>query len=133
MKQKQIYYGKVSLDNDFELYKNFVFLYCQKHFMEGRITAVPSDLLLKLLTMYVMYGFSKETRLKAVNFLKQKDVKRIDYLNHQLVRSGFLVCGASSQDKSLQAGLESIGEYLKQSSGEPIHFAFMFQLQVKTH
>lgn len=133
MENKQVFFGKVSLDNDFELYKNFVFLYCQKHFMEKRITAMPSDLLLKLLTLYTMRGFSKETKQEAVRFLKQRDLKRIDNLNHQLMRGGFLVCGISKQDKTLHEGLQQIREYLQSNSGNSTNFAFIFQLQVKSN
>lgn len=131
-RKPQTYYSKVFLDSDIELYEAFIKIHCMKEVMSntGKLHDLPSDQLIRLLAIYLKFGYSRDTRHYAKELFGLKDIKRIDFLNHQLTKFGFLYSpSAVKQDKELNESLQGIEKYLKSNVGGPVSFSFVFSVK----
>ncbi|NBO36858.1 hypothetical protein EBU91_04920 [bacterium] len=131
MAKRPIFAALIKLDDDLELYKTFLYLYCTKKKLAGEISIIPREQLLVLLSLYMKYGFSEETKLKAEKILGIDKRATLNSFNHDLTAQGFLVPHLiKKSNKDLKESLKEIKEYIESNKAEFLLFNFCFKLEI---
>jgi hypothetical protein len=130
-KSRTAYRSVLSLDNDLELYEQFVHLHCVSKLISKQISKIPRKQLLTLLALYLKYDYSKETKLKALHILGIDNASTLNSFNFELTELGFLTSDiVSTRVKHLNKSLKVIQQYIQNNISEEVDFAFLFTLKV---
>jgi hypothetical protein len=131
-KSTPIYRSVLKVENDLELYEQFVYLHCVSRFLSGHIPKMPRKQLLLLLALYLKDGYSKETKAKAMQVLNLESANILNSFNFELSSFGFLVPDmVSSHTKHLNKSLTTIRDYIKRNLNKDAHCDFLFSLKLK--
>jgi len=90
MSNKLSYTTIHSVDNDLELYKSAVLYYSSTRVLRGLNTSIIRTQLINLLSLYLMYGYSKSTRVMSEKALGITEAT-VNTYNKNLRDLGYLV------------------------------------------
>lgn len=114
--------GEVLHDNEIEKVCAAVYLFSCYRKMSGHSTKILRRKLIYLLSLYVMYDYTKETKEKAAQILGVS-IKDVNGYNHELRSQGYLVRGdLDERDNFLSPPLQKISEYVSLNKGLPLNF-----------
>lgn len=119
-----IYQIEINSKNEFEVLENLVTLYsCYKN-LAGVERKRLRYKLVTLLSIYIKYGYNKESKQKA---LEQLGVKRsnLNCLNSELRDGGFLIkSDMNTRDSFLHPELKELSDYYNRNKGLPPNVLF---------
>ena len=119
----------IESSSDFEMLKSMIYLYSCHRKLSGRASTPLRSALLTLLALYVKFGYSKDTKVKAEKILGL-ETHAINSLNHQLRGAGYLeVDDNNTTINHLCKPLKTLGEYYKKSVDSQQDFIFAFHLK----
>ena len=117
----------IKAETDMEMVCDIIYFVSCYRKLKGFSTKVIRKKLVSLLALYVIHGFSDETKKKAAKVLGVGS-RDINGYNHELRNQGLLIKDDNDEKKNyLNPMLQKIGEYYNQ---EPKNL-FMFFLEFK--
>lgn len=94
-----------------DMLEKMLAIYSTYRTISGKGVKTLRPQLLKILAVYVMYGYNRESKLLAVNYCGFKDERRIDGLNKELRDAGYIVKDRFKEhDSHLNDDLQVLGE-----------------------
>lgn len=122
-KEPKIYLAKeVGVDNDINRIVKIVYLFSCHRKMMGLSSNVLREKLILLISIYIKYGYSKESKVTAAKLLGV-DKPAINSMNLELRRSNFLTKDKMNTRKnSLHPDLEKLKEYIDSNGEDPLYF-----------
>lgn len=123
-----IYNAPVKSSNDLDSLKKLIYTYsCYKAMRDDGKKLRPR--LIDLLSLYMKYGYSSDTKAKATEIFEVKRAA-IDSMNLELRRAGYLVMDKMNQNMShLNKELDQLRGYFESRDGEPIYFVYTIEIE----
>jgi len=119
----QIYLATdVVVDDELEKLKKIIYLFSCHRKLNGTASSVLREKLILLLALYLMYGYSKETKAKAAEILKVKK-PAINSMNLELRDREYLIKDVmNTRLNHLHGDLEKLREYVNSNDDSPLFF-----------
>ena len=120
--------GIAVLDSDLELSKALIFQYSYLRFLQKKTSRVLRDQLVTLLSFYLIYGYSKETK-ELFDEFAQVGAKNINSFNYALKKLGYLTDDKMSKRvKYLHPDLLQLKKYIASSENGQFHVHIVYTL-----
>lgn len=119
-----IYQIGIKSKNEFEVLQNLVTVYSCYKTISGEKPKMLRPKLVLLLSIYIKYGYNKESKNRACAMLDLKKIY-LNCLNSELREGGFLIKGTMNvRDSYLNPELEQLSQYYKTNGNNPTRMMF---------
>lgn len=120
----EIYQIEIKSDNEFQVLQKLITVYSCYRTITGWKSKMLRAKLVTLLSIYIKYGYSKESKDRACEMLDLKKTN-LNCLNSELRDGGFLIKSEmNTRDSYLNAELQDLSDYYKSNGDNPTMVLF---------
>lgn len=120
----EIYQIEIKSDNEFQVLQKLITVYSCYRTITGWKSKMLRAKLVTLLSIYIKYGYSKESKDRACEMLDLKKTN-LNCLNSELRDGGFLIKSEmNTRDSYLNAELQELSDYYKSNGDNPTMVLF---------
>lgn len=115
---------QIEVSDELDRVKKLVFLFSCHRKANGEVQNILRERLIFLLSLYIMYGYSVETKEMAVKILKVK-MAAIHSMNLELRKNDYLVRDMmNTKINHLHEDLQVLSDYISSKEGTPLYLLF---------